>query len=174
MIEIWESITKIIRYCERFPKSKKPSSKSYFKAQEAANDKFIIAKTHFFSFFGSIFKAFLTNHQTRWAMAPFMYDDFKKLVKNILQLYIKQRVIDNCSNGIAYKNTKSLNKSNIASKKISHLVVLLNLSLLKKDSATSLEIEAFKTESFTFLIPTTQKIFEPSPLGQQLFVIQVL
>ena len=107
-------------------------------------------------------------------MAPFMYDDLKKLVKNILQLYIKQSVIDNCSNGIAYKNTKSLNKSNIASKKISDLVVLLNLSLLKKDSATSLEIEAFKTESFTFLIPTTQKIFEPSPLGQQLFVIQVL
>ena len=93
-------------------------------------------------------------------MAPFMYDDFKKLVKNILQLYIKQRVIDNCSNGIAYKNTKSLNKSNIASKKISHLVVLLNLSLLKKDTATSVEIEAFKRESFTF--------------GQQLFVIQVL
>ena len=43
--------------------------------------------------------------------------DMKNLVKSILQLYIKQSVIDNCSNGIAYKNIDLLNKSNIISKK---------------------------------------------------------
>ena len=63
-------------------------------------------------------------------MVPFMYDDLKNVVKSILQLYIKQSVIDNCSNGIAYKNIDLLNKSNIASKENSHLVVPLNLPLL--------------------------------------------
>ena len=101
-------------------KSKQPSSKRFFKVQEAVNDKSILVKFHFFSFFRSIFKPFLTKYQTRWPMVPFMYDDLKNLVKSILQLYIKQSVIDNCSNEIAYKNIDLLNKSNIVSKKKTH------------------------------------------------------
>ena len=37
--------------------------------------------------------------------------------------------------------------------------------LVRKDIATSVGIEAFKTECPTFLITTTQKILERSPLG---------
>ena len=37
--------------------------------------------------------------------------------------------------------------------------------LVEKDIATSVEIEAFKTECLTFLITATQKIFEHSRLG---------
>ena len=84
-----------------------------------------------------------------------MYDDLKTLVKTILQLYIKQSVIDNCSNAISYKNIDLLNKSHIE---------LAIAKLLKKYIATSVEIEVFKTECLTFLITTTQKIFEHSHL----------
>ena len=35
----------------------------------------------------------------------------------------------------------------------------------KKNVTTSVEIEAFETECLIFLITTTQKIFEPLPLG---------
>ena len=114
LIEIWESITKIVRYWDRLPKSKQLSLKSFFKVQEAVNDKFILAKFHFFSFFGNIFKPFLTKCLTN---VSFMYDDLKNLVKSILQFCTKQSVIDNCSSGIAYKNIDLLNKSNIVSKK---------------------------------------------------------
>ena len=85
-----------------------------------------------------------------------MYDDLKTLVKSILQLYIKQSVIDNCSNAISYKNIDLLNKSHIE---------LAIAKLLKKYIATSVEIEVFKTECLTFLITTTQKIFEHSHLA---------
>ena len=37
-LEIWNSITKIARYWERLPKSREPSSKSFFKLQEAVSD----------------------------------------------------------------------------------------------------------------------------------------
>ena len=84
-----------------------------------------------------------------------MYDDLKTLVKSILQLYIKQSVIDNCSNAISYKNIDLLNKSHIE---------LAIAKLLKKYIAASVEIEVFKTECLTFLITTTQKIFEHSHL----------
>ena len=33
-VEIWESITKIVRYWERLPKSKQPSSKSFLKCKK--------------------------------------------------------------------------------------------------------------------------------------------
>ena len=101
-----------------------------------------------------------------------MYDDLKNLVKSTLQLYIKQSVIGNCWNGIAYKNIDLLNKSNIVSKKKLILGCATELAiaeLVKKNITTSVEIEAFKTECLIFLITTTQKIFEPLPLGSTIF-----
>ena len=101
-------------------------------------------------------------------MVPFMYDDLKNLVKSILQLYIKQSFIDSWSNGIAYKNIDLLTKSNIVSKKkkltLGCATELAIAELVKKDIVTSVEIEAFKTECLTFLITTTLKILERSPL----------
>ena len=52
------------------------------------------------SFFGSIFKPFLSKYHIRWPMVPFMYDDVKNVVKSILQFYIKKSFIDSYSNGI--------------------------------------------------------------------------
>ena len=78
LIEIWESVTKIVRYWESLLKSKQPFSKSFFKVREAINDKFILAKLFFLVFYGSIFKPFLTKYQTRWLMEPFMCNDLKK------------------------------------------------------------------------------------------------
>ena len=54
-----------------------------------------------------------TNPDGQWYHLCMM----KNVVKSILRLYIKQSVIDNCSNSIAYKNIDLLNKSNIVSKK---------------------------------------------------------
>ena len=97
-----------------------------------------------------------------------MYDDLKNLVKSILQLYIKQSVVDDCPNGVPSKNIDLLNKSNIVSKKTLTLTCATELAineLVEKDIATSVEIEAFKTECLTFFITATQKIFEHSRLG---------
>ena len=58
-IEIWESIVKILRYWERLLKSVQTFSKSFFKAQEAVNDKFILVKFYFFSFLEVFLNHFL-------------------------------------------------------------------------------------------------------------------
>ena len=99
-------------------------------------------------------------------MVPFMCDDLKNLVEGIPQLYIKQSVIDNCSNGTACKYIDLLNKSNIVSKRTKKLTLgcyteLAIVEPVKKDIAASV----FKTECVTFLITTTEKISECSPLG---------
>ena len=98
-----------------------------------------------------------------------MYDDLKTLFKSILQLYIKQSVIDNCSNAISYKNIDLLNKSHIE---------LAIAKLLKKYIATSVEIEVFKTEclitTMSFLSPQLKKYLNIHILRQQLFILQGL
>ena len=64
LIEIWENITKIARYSKRLPKSNQLSSKSFFKVREAANDKFILAKFHFFSFLEVFLNHFLQSSKS--------------------------------------------------------------------------------------------------------------
>ena len=100
LVEIWENVTKIVRYWERLLKTSNFLQKIFLKVQEAVNDKFILPKFHFFSFFGSIFKPFLSKYHIRWPMVLFMYDDLKNLVKSILQFYIKKSFIDSSSNGM--------------------------------------------------------------------------
>ena len=89
VIGTWDSIIKIVRYWEKLPKSKQSTSKSFLKVQEAVNDKFAVAKFQFLSFVGSLFKPFLTKYQTSWPMHPYLYDDLKELIRNVLQLYVK-------------------------------------------------------------------------------------
>ena len=96
------------------------------------------------------------------------------MVKSLFELYIKQSVIDSCLNGLAYKTINLLNKSYIFSKKkkkktkkktLGGATKLAIAELVKEDIATSVEIEAFKTECFIFLITATQEVFGRSPLG---------
>ena len=44
LIEILDSIIKIVRYWGKLPKNEQPASKSFLKVQEAVNDKFTVAK----------------------------------------------------------------------------------------------------------------------------------
>ena len=64
LIEIWENITEIARYWKRLPKSNQLSSKSFFKVGKAVNDKFILAKFHFFSFLEVFLNHFLQSSKS--------------------------------------------------------------------------------------------------------------
>ena len=47
LIKIWENIIKVVKYFEKFPKSKQPSSKSFLYVQKAVYDVFSPAKFQF-------------------------------------------------------------------------------------------------------------------------------
>ena len=72
LIEIWDSIIKIIRYWEKVPISDRLYSKSFLNTQQAVSDPFSVAKFQFFSFVGSLFKPFLTKYQTSYPMLPML------------------------------------------------------------------------------------------------------
>ena len=111
LVEIWNSIIKIVSYWEKVQKSKQ-TLKSFLNTQQAVNDQFSVAKFQFFSFVGSIFKPLLTKYQTSCTMLPSMYD-LNELVRNVLQVFVKYGVIEKCKTACAYKQIDLLDKLNI-------------------------------------------------------------
>ena len=80
-IEIRNNILKIFKFWESLPKHKRPSSKSYLIVQEATRYNMILAKLNFFESVTNL-KPFLTAHQTRHPLIPFLYDDLHSLTRD--------------------------------------------------------------------------------------------
>ena len=104
---------KIARHWEKLPRSKQPASKSFLKVQVAANDKLTIAK---FTICWESLQAFFDKMPNQRPMLPYMYDDLKELVRNVLQLCVKYEVIEKCKTASDYKQINLSEKSNIVSK----------------------------------------------------------
>ena len=58
----------------------------------------IVAKLQLFSFVADHFKLFLTAYQTDAPMIPFLYNDLKKLVVELLSLIVKTEIIEKSKN----------------------------------------------------------------------------
>ena len=108
-----------------------PASKSFLKVQEAVNDKFVDAKFQFFSFVGSLFKPFLTKYHISWPMLPYMDDELKELVRNVLQLYVKYEVTEKFKTASNYKQINQSKKSSIVGKSKLNAGPAADITLLK-------------------------------------------
>ena len=93
---IWPHIKELFAFWGKLTKSKQPKCKSYETLKDAVKDQLIIAKLQFFSFVASMVEPYLTSYQTDSPMAPYIYFDLKNLVVNLLKLFIKSEVIENC------------------------------------------------------------------------------
>ena len=99
LIEIWDSIIKILDTKKNYRKASNLSQqlfcKSFLKAQQAVNDQFSLIKFRFFSFVG---KPFLTKYQTSYLMLPYMYYVIKELVRHVLHIFVIYEAIEKCNN----------------------------------------------------------------------------
>ena len=103
LIDIWENIKKVYAFWESMPKSKRPSSKSYFNVQESLDDELIIAKLQFFVYVAGIVEHFLTAFQSDKPMIPYFYFYLKSIIKQLLGIVVEPKIIDSC------KTAKQLN-----------------------------------------------------------------
>ena len=113
LIELWPNIEAMIKFWNKLPKSKQPSSKSYMAVKDRVNDKVITAKLSFFSFVASLVEPFLKKYQYDKPMIPFMYTDLKSLIQSLLELVVKQDVLSQCKTGIQMKQLDLCNKDNL-------------------------------------------------------------
>ena len=100
LIELWPNIEAMIKFWNKLPKSKQPSSKSYMAIKNRVNEKLITAKLSFLSFVASLVESFLKKYQCDKPMIPFMYTDLKSLIQSLLELVVKQDVLSQCKTDI--------------------------------------------------------------------------
>ena len=79
LLEIWENIGKLVKYWEKLPKSKRPSSTSYINVKLAVHDVLTPTKLKFFCFISGILQPFLLKYQTDKPMVPYLYSDISPI-----------------------------------------------------------------------------------------------
>ena len=89
-------------------------------------------------------------------MLPYMYDDLKELVRNVLQLYTKDEVIEKCKTVSDYKQINLSEKSNIVSKSKLNIGCAADITITKmkhQDIASKSEIDTNKNAYHSFFQP---------------------
>ena len=89
-------------------------------------------------------------------MLPYMYDDLKELVRNVLQLYVKYEVIEKCKTASDYKQINRSEKSNIVSKSRLNIVRAADTTITEmknKNIASKSEIDTNKNAYHSLFQP---------------------
>ena len=94
LIDIWSNIVELVRYYERFSPSKRPKCKSYGVVVEQSADKLKVCELHFYAFFSEKFRPFLTFYQSDKPLAPFLYGDLLKMIRDLMSLVFKDTSLD--------------------------------------------------------------------------------
>ena len=166
LLKIWPNIVKLVNFWLTLPKSKQPKSKSFEAVKSAVEDNLTIVKLNVFSYFASLCQPFLKKYQTEKPMIPYMYPDLVQLLHNVLQIVVKQEIIDKCTSG------QSLSKIDLDSdedfKKDFYLGFAAESEikdLKKKGRVKNTEIQNFQKNVRSCVVSTLKKMFERSPLG---------
>ena len=97
LICIWPNMLKIVNFWESLAASKRLSSKSYVNVNAATKDVLTTEKLSFFSYLALLFQPFLCKYQAREPVMPYLHGDLVNLYKGVLNLVIKDEVIDKCT-----------------------------------------------------------------------------
>ena len=101
-------------------------------------------------------------------MIPFMCSDLERLLRNILNLFVKQEVIDKCSTPIQLKETDIHKKDNLLkgkSIKLGFAVEIRLAALRKKDTITNTDIERLRKDCTNLYVRLVENFMERTPLG---------
>ena len=149
------------------PKSKRPSSKSYFNVQESLDDELIIAKLQFFVYVAGIVEPFLTAFQSDKPMIPYFYFYLKSIIKQLLGIIVEPKIIDSCKTGKQLKDIDLSDKKNLLSLEKMNLGFAVEhtiKSLKRLDAVSNLQVNEFKKSAQIFIISMLTKLFERSPM----------
>ena len=168
LIDVWENLKKLFIFWNTLTKSKRPKSKSYDTLKLALEDNFILPKLNFFAYVASIVEPFLKKYQTDNPMVPFLFYDLKSVIKRLLEIVVKQEVLEKSTSWKKMKAIDLSSKNNLLSdeKVNAGFAVTEQLNLLKrKDLVTSSEVKQFLNSAKQFVISMVEKLAEKSPLN---------
>ena len=97
LTEIWPNIIKIVKFWLTLTKKKQPSGKSFDAVKGAVEDPLTTAKLNFFSYIASILQPFLAKYQTPKPMIPYLYGDLSKVYRSLLDVIVKEDLLEDCN-----------------------------------------------------------------------------
>ena len=96
-LEVWKTLTMVIKYQESLCKSKLPKNISYETLVKHCKDPLVPAKLQFFAFVASIFQPYVLIFQTNSPMIPFMFSELEKIFNQLIRLVFRKGAIDQAS-----------------------------------------------------------------------------
>jgi hypothetical protein len=133
----------------------------------ACADSLTEAKIAFFISISSIVEPFLKKYQTSNPSAPFLYDDLTHIIRTLMSRYVKPSVLQQAN------TTTKLMKIDVklSDNRLSYKEIDIGVAAKRFMSKVSLSERGhmeFRMQCIEFLVPTTAKIMERSPLQYSL------
>ena len=141
-----------------------PKTKSFTIVSEGVKDPLMLPKLTCFLSVAKQIEPFLVSFQTDSPMVPFLYGDLLKVVRSLMERFVKQNVLKNCKDPVRLdldngENICEYSKVDIgfsAQKQVKELVAAKKVS--------ERQAMQFRMESKAFFITVVKKLCEKSPL----------
>ena len=133
--------------------------------KKAVSDPLMVAKTAFFQSVANMLEPFLKQFQSTSPMVPFLYQELEKLLRKLMQRFIKQSALQEAN------TTKTLMRLDLGENKCNYKEVDIGVaptSALTKSKVSELAKMEFRPDCIKYLSAAFSKLRERSPLKYKL------
>lgn len=134
---------------------------------EALKDKLLPVKLQFFNSIALHLEPFLTKYQTNWPVLPFMHADLEKLLRDLLEQFVKSDVLKEAKTSYKLVNIDIDKFENLLSAAKVSIGVSAKSDLERSDASDKDKL-VFKNDCRKFMQSLAKKIIERSPLKYKL------
>lgn len=161
-IALWGNVKRYVE-CAKKKEVNLPKCASFTQLCEFCQDPLLLTKLNFALGIAMILKPFLTEHQMDKPLMLFLKRDVEYVVRKLLTRFMKCSVLSASTGIVGLLKMDLVNPNNhVSSEKvdIGHAAE----EIVKAAKVSAKDIFAFKMECKQFLISTTKKILQKSPL----------
>lgn len=163
----WPNVTKYIVHVSSLPKNKIPKCSSYKIVLDAVADPTILAKLQVFIVVADQLHPFLELFQCDKPMVPFLAQEVSKLMKSIMENFIKKSLLPDNMSMTSILNVDVVDKKNhVLLKKVT--IGFAAQTVLKNKNISTEKIEEFKQQILVCYKTFILKIKERSPLKYEI------
>lgn len=165
-IALWGNVKRYVE-CAKKKEVNLPKCASFTQLCEFCQDPLLLTKLNFALGIAMILKPFLTEHQMDKPLMLFLKRDVEYVVRKLLTRFMKCSVLSASTGIVGLLKMDLVNPNNhVSSEKvdIGHAAE----EIVKAAKVSAKDIFAFKMECKQFLISTTKKILQKSPLTYHL------
>ena len=160
-ILIWENIKKYVYFIASGPKKNIPKCASFKTVSVAVNEPLTCARLQLFINTSKVVEPFLRKFQTNKPMAPFLAEDIYKILKDLMERFIKEEMLSNSISSLIEVDVENT-KNHVENKKVK--IGYAAKTCLSKEKTGEIKEAEFKSQSLDCFKSIVLKLKERSPI----------